>query len=49
MRPKPQYYSANNATLIEAINLICHYDRDSKMEIKAATILGDYLVHRCVQ
>eukprot|EP00730_Choanoeca_flexa_P015651 TRINITY_DN7233_c0_g1_i2.p1 TRINITY_DN7233_c0_g1~~TRINITY_DN7233_c0_g1_i2.p1 ORF type:complete len:903 (+),score=315.87 TRINITY_DN7233_c0_g1_i2:51-2759(+) len=42
-KPKAQLKNSLNACLIEAINLIAHYDNDPELQIKACTILGTML------
>ena len=45
-KPKPQFFNANSAVFFEAVNLIVQYDRDSVMQLKVCTHLGEFLSHR---
>ncbi|EGD77446.1 adaptor protein complex AP-2 [Salpingoeca rosetta] len=45
-RVRIQYFNVNHACMFEAMNLIAHYDNNADLQIKACTLLGDFLIHK---
>eukprot|EP00043_Microstomoeca_roanoka_P007809 m.75530 g.75530 ORF g.75530 m.75530 type:complete len:907 (-) comp13986_c2_seq1:93-2813(-) len=45
-RVRVQYFNANHACMFEAMNLIAHYDNNADLQLRACTLLGDFLVHK---
>ena len=46
VKPKIQYFNANNACLFEAVNLLAVYDTEPDLQVKTCTLLGNFLVHK---